>query len=155
MDAFLVKAPKQTSCCIIFQGDCFSFEVEQEGIEWQSRDHFLGMAAHLMRRVLVDHARQRSRVKRGGDLEKVTLAEAASLTHERPPDLIALDDALASLAAVDPRLVEIVELRFFAGLTIDEAAAVLGVSSMTVSRLWRRAKAWLYEELHRDESGIH
>lgn len=124
---------------------------EQRGVEWRDRDHFLGMAAHVMRRVLVDHARERARAKRGGRAEKVTLGEVAGLATGRMPDLVALDDALSSLGSVDPRLVRIVELRFFGGLTIDEAAACLGVSTMTVSRRWRRAKAWLYEELYGDD----
>lgn len=124
--------------------------VEQSGIAWRDRGHFLGMMGRVMRRVLVDHARERSRIKRGGQAEKVTLAEAAPLARGDDPDLIALDDALRGLAAVDPRLVSLVELRFFAGLTIDETARHLGVSPITVTRDWRRAKAWLYEELRRD-----
>lgn len=125
--------------------------VEQRGMAWRSRGHFLGLVARVMRRVLVDYARERARVKRGGKAEKVTLAEAAALAGGDDPDLVALDDALRGLAAVDPRLVTIVELRFFAGLTIDETARHLGISPMTVSRDWRRAKAWLYEELQPHE----
>jgi len=124
---------------------------EQPGIAWESREHFLGLAARVMRRVLVDYARERGRAKRGGRAEKVELAEAGALAQGGEPDLIALDDALGALGAVDERLVRIVELRFFAGLTLDETARHLGVSAMTVSRDWRRAKAWLYEELHGDE----
>jgi RNA polymerase sigma factor (TIGR02999 family) len=124
--------------------------VEQPGIAWQSRQHFLGLAARVMRRVLVDYARERGRAKRGGGADRVELAEALSLGSGGDPDLVALDDALRGLGAVDERLVRVVELRFFAGLTLEETARHLGVSPMTVTRDWRRAKAWLYEELHGD-----
>jgi RNA polymerase sigma factor (TIGR02999 family) len=119
----------------------------QHGFQWPSRAHFFAFAAHLIRRVLVDHARSRNRAKRGGLLEKVTLSEAAQLALPKSLDLLALDDALSSLEAVDPRKATVVELRFFAGLTLEETAEQLGISTETVSREWRRAKAWLYKEL--------
>ncbi len=119
----------------------------QGGFEWPSRAHFFAFAAHLIRRILVDHARHRNRAKRGGGLERVTLAEAADLALERCPDLVALDEALTCLESLDPRKAAVVELRFFAGLTLDETAQHLGVSPETVGREWRRARAWLYDQL--------
>jgi RNA polymerase sigma factor (TIGR02999 family) len=124
----------------------------ERGLRWPSRDHFFAFAAHLLRRILVDHSRHRRRAKRGGLLRKTTLAEAAELALPESPDLIALDDALTDLAALDPRKAAIVELRFFAGLTLEETAGALGVSPETVGREWRRAKAWLYDVLRDRES---
>jgi RNA polymerase sigma factor (TIGR02999 family) len=119
----------------------------QGGLQWPSRAHFFAFAAHLIRRVLVDHARSRNRAKRGGLAEKVTLAEAFHLSLAKSPDLLALDEALSNLETIDTRKATIVELRFFAGLTLEETAEQLGISAETVSREWRRAKAWLYKEL--------
>ncbi len=124
--------------------------IEGPGIAWQNRNHFLGTAAQVMRRVLVDHARDRNRIKRGSGKRPLALIEAAELARGQPPDLVALDDALRTLEGVDGRLVEVVELRYFAGLNIAETAAYLDVSATTVSRRWRRARAWLYEELCAD-----
>ncbi len=126
----------------------------QAGFEWPSRAHFFAFAAHLIRRILVDHARHRNRAKRGGGLEKVTLAEAADLTLERAPDLVALDEALTHLESLDPRKAAVVELRFFAGLSLDETAEQLGVSSETVGREWRRARAWLFDQLQPAEGRV-
>lgn len=125
----------------------------QVGFHWPSRAHFFAFAAHLIRRILVDHARNRNRAKRGGGWERVTLAEAQDLALDRSPDLLALDEALTSLEAVDPRKAAVVELRFFAGLNLEETAAQLGVSPETVGREWRRAKAWLYSRLRPGEQG--
>jgi RNA polymerase sigma-70 factor (ECF subfamily) len=119
----------------------------QAGLEWPSRAHFFAFAAHLIRRILVDHARHRNRAKRGGLADKITLVEAVDPALERSPDLVALDDALSGLEKVDPRKAAVVELKFFAGLTLDEIAEQIGVSSETVSREWRRARAWLYSAL--------
>ncbi|HSG39627.1 MAG TPA: sigma-70 family RNA polymerase sigma factor, partial [Thermoanaerobaculia bacterium] len=119
----------------------------QEGFEWPSRAHFFAFAAHLIRRILVDHARNRNRAKRGGGWERVTLAEAADLSLSKSPDLLALDEALTSLEALDPRKAAVVELRFFAGLNLEETACYLGCSPETVGREWRRAKAWLFSQL--------
>ena len=124
----------------------------QAGFHWPSRAHFFAFAAHLIRRILVDHARNRNRAKRGGGWERVTLAEAADLALSRSSDLLALDEALSSLESVDPRKAAVVELRFFAGLNLEETAEQLGVSPETVGREWRRAKAWLYSQLRPEEA---
>lgn len=121
--------------------------VGQPGLEWPSRAHFFAFSAHLIRRILVDYARHRNRAKRGGLSEKITLVEVADLALEKNPDLLALDEALSGLEKVDPRKAAVVELKFFAGLTLDEVAEQLGISSETVSREWRRARAWLYDTL--------
>jgi RNA polymerase sigma factor (TIGR02999 family) len=117
------------------------------GMEWESRTRFLAFAAHVMRRVLVDHARRKGFAKRGGLGVHVTLAEAEQIGVSRPPDLVALDEALARLGTIDPRKATVVELRFFGGLSVEETAEVLRVSPETIKREWRRAKAWLYREL--------
>ena len=121
--------------------------IGQEGLQWPSRAHFFAFAAHLIRRILVDYARTRNRAKRGGQYDRVTLAEVADLALEKSPDLVALDEALSSLEKVDPRKASVVELRFFAGLTLEEIAEQLGISTETVGREWRRAKVWLYTAL--------
>ena len=123
----------------------------QAGFHWPSRAHFFAFAAHLIRRILVDHARNRNRAKRGGGWERVTLAEAADLALGKSPDLLALDEALTSLETLDPRKAAVVELRFFAGLNLEETAEQLGISPETVGREWRRAKAWLYCQLRSRE----
>ncbi len=121
--------------------------VDVQRVQWQDRAHFLAMSARLMRRVLVDHARARGYQKRGGGAVRVTLVEGVGGTDERPHDVVALDDALTALASMDPRKARVVELRYFGGLTVEEAATVLGVSSDTVSRDWKLARAWLLREL--------
>lgn len=127
---------------------------EQSSLRWPSRSHFYAFAAHLIRRVLVDHARTRNRAKRGGELQRITVAEIEELAEAgESPDLEALDDALTALEELDPRKAAVVELRFFAGLSIEETAGQLGISPKTVVREWRYAKAWLYEELHPAEPG--
>lgn len=115
--------------------------------EWQNRAHFLAVGAQAMRRILLDHARKRSAAKRGGDPLRVELAESLVPGGEPGDDIIALEEALLRLEKWDPRLGRIVELRFFAGLTDEEAALVLGVSTRTVQRDWSTAKAWLYSEM--------
>jgi RNA polymerase sigma factor (TIGR02999 family) len=121
--------------------------VGQPGLEWPSRAHFFAFSAHMIRRILVDYARRRNRAKRGGLCEKITLVEAADLALENNPDLVALDEALSALEKVDPRKATVVELKFFAGLTLEEIATQLGISTETVSREWRRARAWLFSAL--------
>ena len=127
--------------------------VDTRRIQWQDRTHFLSMAARLMRRVLVDHARSRNYQKRGGDAVRVTLEDGLALTPSANLDLVALDDALAGLAQVDERKGRVIELRFFGGLTVEETATVLNVSIDTVVRDWRMAKAWLSRELRREPHG--
>lgn len=117
------------------------------GVTWEDRSQFLGFASHLIRRILVDHARRKGAARRGGGALRVTLSEAAELGSRRPPDLVAVDEALRTLAEIDRRKAAVVELRFFCGLTVEETAAVLRTSPETVGREWRRAKAWLHQEL--------
>jgi RNA polymerase sigma factor (TIGR02999 family) len=120
----------------------------QHRIEWQSRAQFFGIAAQLMRRILIDHARSRQYAKRGGPGRVVVpLDESHLFAEERAPELLALDEALTRLAALDARKAALVELRFFGGLTVEEAAESLGVSPITATRDWSFAKAWLRREL--------
>jgi RNA polymerase sigma factor (TIGR02999 family) len=121
--------------------------VDQRQAQWHNRAHFFGIAAQMMRRILVDHARQQHAAKRGGAEPKLSLDEAVHVSAERAVDVVALDEALTALAALDPQQSQIVELRFFGGLTIEETAEVLGVSPATVKRDWSMAQAWLYREL--------
>jgi RNA polymerase sigma factor (TIGR02999 family) len=118
--------------------------VDQTQVRWQNRAHFFGIAANLMRQILVNHALSHRASKRGGTAIKLTLDEAAGLSKQRDVDLVALDDALTRLAALDPQQGRTVELRFFGGLTIEETAEVLRVSPATVKREWTMAKAWLH-----------
>jgi RNA polymerase sigma factor (TIGR02999 family) len=124
--------------------------VDSSRVQWQNRVHFFAVSAQLMRRVLVDVARARHKLKRGGDAPHVSLDEALTISHEPSPALIALDDALKMLATIDPRKSRVVELRFFGGLSVEETAAVLDVSSITVMRDWNMAKTWLLRELIRE-----
>jgi RNA polymerase sigma factor (TIGR02999 family) len=122
--------------------------VDWKGVRWQNRAHFFGMAAQIMRHILVDEARARARAKRGSDPLHVSLSEAAQVPLASSLDLIALDDALKSLERLHARQSRVVELRFFGGLELEETAHVLGVSVGTVRRDWSLARAWLYRELH-------
>jgi RNA polymerase sigma factor (TIGR02999 family) len=121
---------------------------ERPETNWQNRLHFFGFAAHVMRHILVDYARSRNSLKKGGDGWHVSFEEAAAVSAEPAADLIALDDALSALESVDKRKSQVVELRYFGGLTVEEVAAVLKVSPVTVMRDWSLAKAWLYRELN-------
>ena len=121
--------------------------IEQRSVNWQSRAHFFGVAAQLMRRILIDHARGHLRQKRGGEQQKVSLDEAFIFSDQHADELIAVDESLNLLAKVDPRQARVVELRFFGGLSVEEAAEVLAVSPKTVKRDWSVAKAWLYADL--------
>ena len=121
--------------------------VNAKDVAWQDRAHFLAVAARVMRRILVDHARSRHYQKRGGDAARVTLDEALVLATEPDQDFVALDEALTALAVVDARKSQVVEMRFFGGLTSEETADVLGVSAKTVMREWQLAKVWLLREL--------
>jgi RNA polymerase sigma factor (TIGR02999 family) len=118
-------------------------------VDWQSRAHFFGIAAQIMRRILIDHARKHLGPKHGGG-KTISLEEVAVISDERASELVALDEALTTLAQVDERKSRLVELRYFGGLTIEETAAVLGVSDETIRREWIRAKAFLHRELSRD-----
>jgi len=123
--------------------------IDWKNVRWQNRAHFFAVSAQLMRRILVDFARQRHYLKRGGGALQVSLAEADSFPIERGADLVAVDEALRSLTAMDKRKGQVVELRFFGGLSVREVAEVLNVSEETVSRDWRLAKVWLLRELGR------
>lgn len=122
--------------------------VNQKRARWQNRAQFFGIAAQLMRRILVDHARCRNFQKRGG--QKLPLDEALALSANRSKDVLALDEALQRLASIDPRKSRVVELRYFGGLTLEEIADTLNISAPTVMRDWRLAKAWLRQELGHD-----
>jgi RNA polymerase sigma-70 factor, ECF subfamily len=121
--------------------------VDYKGMQWQNRAHFFAVSAQLMRRILVDHAR-RHNLKRGGGVQHISLEETAIVGGERSADLVALDEAMDALALLDPRKVQVVEMRFFGGLSVEETAEVLKVSSVTVMRDWSTARAWLYRELN-------
>jgi len=121
-------------------------------VDWQNRAHFFGIAAQMMRQILIDHARSHARAKRGGALRQVSFEESAVISVERAAELIALDDALNDLAAFDLSKSRIVELRFFGGLTNEEVGEVLGMSLRTVEREWRKAKAWLRRAISKGES---
>jgi len=122
--------------------------IDQRQVHWQNRAHFLGIAAQMMRRILVDHARHEHRLKRGGPLPTLSLDAAVGVaTPARGIDLLALDKALDRLAVIDPQQSRLVELRFFSGLTIEEAAVALGTSPGTVKREWSTARAWLFREM--------
>ena len=126
--------------------------VDQKRVHWQNRAHFFGIAAQLMRRILVDHARAKKRVKRGGSDVRVSLAESALTVKNRDLDVLALDQALDRLAQVDEQQARVVELRFFSGLSVEETAEVLKISTATVKREWSMAKAWLHREITHDQS---
>lgn len=124
--------------------------IDWKDVHWQNRAHFLGVAAKLMRRILVDSARARYQDKRGGAARQVSFDEAAAVSVEHAAEFIALDDALQQLAAIDPRRSRLVELRFFGGLNEEETAEVLKVSPRTVRREWSLARAWLHRELKQE-----
>jgi RNA polymerase sigma factor (TIGR02999 family) len=127
--------------------------LDQSRVQWQGRTHFFAVGAQAMRRILVDHARRRQRLKHGGQRARVTLDEGVALSPDRDQDVLALDEALLKLAELDERQAKVVELRFFAGLTVDEVADVLGVSKRTVEGDWTMARAWLHRELSKDGAG--
>ena len=123
--------------------------IDQRAVRWQNRAHFFGIAAQAMRRILVDHARAHAAGKRGDGARKIPLDAAATIGAPVDVDLLALDDALTRLAAIDPQQSRVVELRFFGGLTMEETAEVMRISPATVGREWRMAKAWLFAEIGR------
>jgi len=121
--------------------------IDQKNVHWQNRAHFFGIAAQLMRRILVDHARTKKRAKRGGSDVRVSFSEATIKAKDQDLDIVALDEALERLTKIDEQQSRIVELRFFSGLTVEETAEVLSISPATVKRDWSMAKAWLHREL--------
>ena len=128
--------------------------IDQKQVHWQNRAQFFGIAAEMIRRILIDHARNRQAAKRGDGALKLSLDDALATPDRRDLDLVALDDALRDPAKFDPQQGRLVELRFFAGLSIEESAEVLGVSTATVKREWTAAKAWLYRELTARARGL-
>lgn len=124
--------------------------IDWKAVRWQNRAHFFGVAAQMMRRILVDFARRRPKLEKDVEAHNISLDEAMTVTIERDADLLALDEALQSLAAIDERKSQIVELRFFGGLSVDETAEVMKIAPITVMREWNKAKAWLYRELTRN-----
>jgi len=141
------ERPRHTLQATALVNEAYLRLVDSRKVRWQNRAHFFAVSATLMRRILVDFARQRRYQKRGGQAQQVSLDEALLVARERGADLVALDDALNALAAVDPRKSRVVELRFFGGLSVEEAAEALEVSADTVLRDWKLAKSWLLREL--------
>jgi len=139
----------QTSALV---NEAFIRLVDQKNVHWQNRSHFFGIAAQMMRRILVDYARSRNYAKRGGGARHVSLDEGLIASEERSAEVVAVHEALEELAKFDPRKAQVVELKFFGGLNIDETADVLGVSPATVSLDWTMAKAWLRREISREAS---
>ena len=127
--------------------------IDWENVRWQNRAHFFAVSAQLMRRILVDFARDKHYLKRGGGALRVSLSEAASFPVSRDADLVALDEALTTLAEMDRRKCQVVEMRFFGGLSVEDVAEVLKVSKETVMRDWRLAKVWLLREIGREADG--
>jgi RNA polymerase sigma factor (TIGR02999 family) len=127
--------------------EAFTRLIDWRNVEWQNRAHFFGVAAQMMRRILVDHARAHVAGKRGGGVAHVSLDNSLEISSERHAELIAIDEALKALAEFDPMKSKIVELRFFGGLSVEEVAAVLNSSTATVNRHWRMARAWLYTHI--------
>jgi RNA polymerase sigma factor (TIGR02999 family) len=121
-------------------------------MHWSDRAHFFAVSAQLMRRILVDFARRRNREKRGGNAAPIALDEALTVSAERGPDLVALDEAMHTMAAMDPRMSQVVELRFFGGLSVEETGELLKISAETVMRDWKSAKVWLLRELSSDHN---
>lgn len=126
--------------------------VRQDQPQWQNRAHFFGVAAQLMRHILVDHARNRAAAKRGAGAQRLTLNTEVALPQERGLDIVSLDEALNELAALDPQQSRVVELRFFGGLSIEETSVVLGISPATVKREWATARAWLRREMKKKDA---
>lgn len=143
--------PGQTLQATALVHEAYLKLVDQKRAQWQDRAHFFAVAAQAIRRILVDHARGHGRAKRGGGRAKLTLNEELAATYDDVVDVVALDEALTRLAQSHPQHARVTEMRFFAGLTIEESAAVLGMSSRTVDRHWRYARAWLYRALSGDD----
>jgi RNA polymerase sigma factor (TIGR02999 family) len=142
----------QTLQCTALVHEAYLRLMDQTRTDWQSRAHFFGVAATIIRNILVDHARARHAAKRGGPAPLLSLDEAIAVPQNRDMELIAVDDALLSLSRFDPQQARIVELRFFGGLSIEEAAEVMGISQSTVKRDWALAKAWIFHTLSNREA---
>ena len=140
------ESPGHTLQTTALVNEAYMRLVDYKRMQWQNRAHFFAVSAQLMRRILVEHAR-RHNLKRGGNVQHVALEEAAGVGGKPAADFVALDDAMNALARLDPRKVQVVEMRFFGGLSVDETAEVLKISPVTVMRDWSTAKAWLYREL--------
>jgi RNA polymerase sigma factor (TIGR02999 family) len=145
------ESPGHTLQATALVNEAYLRLIDQQRSDWQNRAHFFAVAARVMRHLLVDHARSRRYRKRGGGALRVSLEEADAATPEPALDLLALDEALERLAAIDERKVLIVELRYFGGLSFEETAAALGLSEVTVKRDWLKARAWLYRELRQED----
>lgn len=141
------ERPGQTLQSTALVNEAYLRLIDQKNVTWRNRAHFFGIAAHMMRRILVDHARSRQAAKRGSGISLLALDEAVAGTGPRDLNLVLLDQALESLARIDPQQSRIVELRFFAGLSIEDTAEVLKISPATVKREWAIAKAWLCREM--------
>ena len=141
------ERPDHTLQATALVHEAFLRLIDQTNVQWQDRAHFIGISAHLMREILINHAVARKRLKRGGGQYKVSVEEAGAWLSEPEVDLIVLNDALNELAAIDPRQSQIVELRFFGGLSVEETAEALTLSTATVKREWRLAKAWLHSRI--------
>jgi RNA polymerase sigma factor (TIGR02999 family) len=124
--------------------------IDQNRVQWQNRAHFFGIAAKMMRRILLNYVRDQRRLKRGGKAIPISLSDVEIVSKPRSEELISLDEALTRLSKIDKRKAEVVEMRFFGGLSVEETAEVLKVSKITVMRDWKMAKAWLYNEIKRD-----
>jgi len=146
------ERPDHTLQTTALVNEAYLLLADQRNARWQNRVHFFAVAAKVMRQILIDHARRRTRAKRGGNQTRLSLDEAAILSDERAADLLALDEALTKLAGVDARKSRVVELRFFSGLTIEEVAEVLKVNPKTVARDWAMARAWIHRELSTAET---
>lgn len=141
-----------TMCTTALVHEAYVKLVDQTRVQWEGRAHFFGVAAKAMRSILVDQARRRGAAKRGGDANRIPFDEALARLNERNVDVLALEEALQRFSRLDERKARVVELRFFGNLTNEEAAEVIGVSTATVERDWRMAKAWLHRELSRGDS---
>jgi len=141
------ERPDHTLQATALANEAYIKLVADRDYEWKNRQHFFAVAASAMRRILVDHARARGSLKRGGDVIRINIDDTAVVRQSNPAELIDLDNALMRLAELDPRQCRIVELKFFAGLTEEEIGEVLGVNSRTVKRHWKVARAWLHGEL--------
>jgi RNA polymerase sigma factor (TIGR02999 family) len=147
------EAPGHTLQATALVHEAYMKLIQQREVSWKSRAHFFGIAAQMIRRILVDHIRATRAQKRGSGFAALSLDEALGVSEKKNWEILALDDALKTLAKVDPQQARIVELRFFAGLSIEETATVVGVSPATVKRDWVSARAWLHRELSRTKPG--